>query len=236
MRSCGSRRACRSTRAAAPALVRVPIGHAALLLTRSLKMRSALASIRSPNSDVHGSDAEPAGGQSHLFDTSGSKAGGSRFKDWQYPANLAPAVRGEAFSRHPGALEAKVSRQPSDKHDEALEDSFPASDPPAASGIVGPKSVPPRPGQAPHERNDDTRPKAHLRTIATPQRRRSNGRIISRSGGYDSQNQRLLRRSPATWARPGLLQEPLGLHAASLDLRCRLRCSWPHRGAPPTEG
>jgi hypothetical protein len=32
------------------------------------------------------------------------------------------------------------ARPQDDKHDEAVEDSFPASDPPATSGIVGPKT------------------------------------------------------------------------------------------------
>ena len=43
------------------------------------------------------------------------------------------------------------------KQDQAVEDSFPASDPPATSGIVGPGTD--RREPAPHERNDDTRPK-----------------------------------------------------------------------------
>jgi hypothetical protein len=47
------------------------------------------------------------------------------------------------------------------KHDQAVEDSFPASDPPATSGIVGPGTNHPAHAsrQAPHERDDDTRPK-----------------------------------------------------------------------------
>ena len=44
-----------------------------------------------------------------------------------------------------------------DKHDQAVEDSFPASDPPGNSGITGPRAARPRP--APHRRDDDTRPK-----------------------------------------------------------------------------
>ena len=44
-----------------------------------------------------------------------------------------------------------------DEHDRAVEDSFPASDPPANSGITGPRATQPR--QAPHKRDDDTRPK-----------------------------------------------------------------------------
>jgi hypothetical protein len=46
------------------------------------------------------------------------------------------------------------------KQDRAVEDSFPASDPPATSGIVGPRAV--RPGQtsrqAPAKRDDASRP------------------------------------------------------------------------------
>ena len=49
------------------------------------------------------------------------------------------------------------ARQQNDKHDEAVEDSFPASDPPATSGIVGPGTA--RPAQAPHKRDDNSRPK-----------------------------------------------------------------------------
>jgi hypothetical protein len=41
------------------------------------------------------------------------------------------------------------ARPQDDKHDEAVEDSFPASDPPATSGIVGPKT----------DRHEDSRPK-----------------------------------------------------------------------------
>jgi hypothetical protein len=44
-----------------------------------------------------------------------------------------------------------------DKHDRAVEDSFPASDPPGNSGITGPRAARRRP--APHQRDDDTRPK-----------------------------------------------------------------------------
>ena len=42
-----------------------------------------------------------------------------------------------------------------DKHDKALEGSFPASDPPANSGIVGPKTD----QGAPRERDEVSRPK-----------------------------------------------------------------------------
>ena len=107
-----------------------------------------------------GRDSETAGGQRHLFETPGSKAGyrGSRIAI--SPPELAPGTSaGGLFPLPCGTLEVKVSRPASDKHDEALEDSFPASDPPATSGIVGPKSAPPRPEHAPHERDDDTRPK-----------------------------------------------------------------------------
>ena len=41
------------------------------------------------------------------------------------------------------------ARPQDDKHDKAVEDSFPASDPPATSGIVGPKT----------DRHEDSRPK-----------------------------------------------------------------------------
>jgi hypothetical protein len=37
--------------------------------------------------------------------------------------------------------------QPKDKHDEAVEDSFPASDPPASTGITGPRVNPTKPGE-----------------------------------------------------------------------------------------
>jgi len=48
-----------------------------------------------------------------------------------------------------------VTRRQDEKQDQTVEDSFPASDPPANSGIVGPRATPPQP----HERDDDTRPK-----------------------------------------------------------------------------
>ncbi len=44
-----------------------------------------------------------------------------------------------------------------DKQDKVVEDSFPASDPPASSGITGPRAAKPRP--APHRRDDHSRPK-----------------------------------------------------------------------------
>jgi hypothetical protein len=44
-----------------------------------------------------------------------------------------------------------------DKHDRAIEGSFPASDPPSNSGITGPRAARPQP--APSKRDDDTRPK-----------------------------------------------------------------------------
>jgi hypothetical protein len=44
-----------------------------------------------------------------------------------------------------------------DKQDTVVEDSFPASDPPANSGITGPRAARPKP--APHKRDDDARPK-----------------------------------------------------------------------------
>jgi len=48
------------------------------------------------------------------------------------------------------------TRKEDAKHDRAVEDSFPASDPPASSGVVGPRATPRR---APHERDGETRPK-----------------------------------------------------------------------------
>ena len=44
-----------------------------------------------------------------------------------------------------------------DKQDKVVEDSFPASDPPANSGITGPRAARPKP--APYKRDDDARPK-----------------------------------------------------------------------------
>ena len=47
-----------------------------------------------------------------------------------------------------------------DKQDKVVEDSFPASDPPANSGITGPGVPRPAPHKRdPHERDDDARPK-----------------------------------------------------------------------------
>jgi hypothetical protein len=43
------------------------------------------------------------------------------------------------------------------QQERAVEDSFPASDPPAASGIVGPRAARPRP--APDRRRPEDRPK-----------------------------------------------------------------------------
>jgi hypothetical protein len=53
------------------------------------------------------------------------------------------------------------ARKQDRKHDQAVEDSFPASDPPATTGIVGPGTDRRERGsrQAPHERDDDARPK-----------------------------------------------------------------------------
>jgi len=48
-----------------------------------------------------------------------------------------------------------TTRKAERQHDQAVEDSFPASDPPANSGIVGPRATPPQP----HERHDGARPK-----------------------------------------------------------------------------
>jgi len=50
-----------------------------------------------------------------------------------------------------------------DSYDKAIEDSFPASDPPATSGITGPTADKPRPAS---QRDDDSRPKG------TPNRNR----------------------------------------------------------------
>jgi len=49
------------------------------------------------------------------------------------------------------------TRKDNDRHDQAVEDSFPASDPPTTSGVVGPRIA--RRGKAPHERNGEARPK-----------------------------------------------------------------------------
>ena len=45
------------------------------------------------------------------------------------------------------------------RRDEAVEDSSPASDPPANSGGVGPRGSHPHGRPAPHKRSEDTRPK-----------------------------------------------------------------------------
>ncbi len=52
------------------------------------------------------------------------------------------------------------ARKQDRKHDQAVEDSFPASDPPATTGIVGPGTDRREHGsrQAAHERNGDIRP------------------------------------------------------------------------------
>jgi hypothetical protein len=49
------------------------------------------------------------------------------------------------------------TRKDNERHDQAVEDSFPASDPPATSGVVGPRIA--HRGEAPHERNGEARPK-----------------------------------------------------------------------------
>jgi hypothetical protein len=49
------------------------------------------------------------------------------------------------------------TRKDNEKHDQTVEDSFPASDPPATSGVVGPRVA--RRGTAPHERDGEARPK-----------------------------------------------------------------------------
>jgi hypothetical protein len=60
-----------------------------------------------------------------------------------------------------------TSRQTDERHDRTVEDSFPASDPPASTGITGPRAK--HPGRArrstktsptpPGARGEDTRPK-----------------------------------------------------------------------------
>jgi hypothetical protein len=50
-----------------------------------------------------------------------------------------------------------ATRDEERKLDETVKESFPASDPPANSGIVGPRAA--RPRQAPHHRSDEERPK-----------------------------------------------------------------------------
>jgi len=48
------------------------------------------------------------------------------------------------------------------RHDSTVEDSFPASDPPAHSGITGPRNSRQQPvRRPPHERGDDQRPTGH---------------------------------------------------------------------------
>lgn len=53
------------------------------------------------------------------------------------------------------------SRESSDRRqDDAVKDSFPASDPPASSGIVGPRGTHAHADRpAPHKRDDEARPK-----------------------------------------------------------------------------
>jgi len=45
------------------------------------------------------------------------------------------------------------------RHDSTVEDSFPASDPPSHSGIVGPRGSHVHGRPAPHRRDDEDRPK-----------------------------------------------------------------------------
>jgi hypothetical protein len=45
------------------------------------------------------------------------------------------------------------------RHDSTVEDSFPASDPPAHSGVVGPRRPDVHQSRASHQRDDDARPK-----------------------------------------------------------------------------
>jgi hypothetical protein len=54
-----------------------------------------------------------------------------------------------------------IKRSKDEKLDQAMEDSFPASDPPATVGIVGPRAAPVNqaaPRQTPHKRDADARP------------------------------------------------------------------------------
>ncbi len=50
-------------------------------------------------------------------------------------------------------------RKDDEKYDQAVEDSFPASDPPANSGITGPQATRPARQRASREREDDSGPK-----------------------------------------------------------------------------
>ena len=54
-----------------------------------------------------------------------------------------------------------TTRKDEAKQDQTVEDSFPASDPPATSGITGPRVGSPAPKQrvASRSRDEDTRPK-----------------------------------------------------------------------------
>jgi hypothetical protein len=53
-----------------------------------------------------------------------------------------------------------ASRQTDESYDRTVEDSFPASDPPASTGITGPRRRGPKSRQRPPEaRDDDARPK-----------------------------------------------------------------------------
>lgn len=52
-----------------------------------------------------------------------------------------------------------TTRKDEAKRDRELADSFPASDPPASSGITGPRAAQPAPDHPSDERDDDKRPK-----------------------------------------------------------------------------
>jgi hypothetical protein len=57
-----------------------------------------------------------------------------------HAANAAKREQAKAILREAGGTELGTSDDPSeDHHDEAVIESFPASDPPASSGIVGPR-------------------------------------------------------------------------------------------------
>ena len=56
-------------------------------------------------------------------------------------------------------MAAQDRTQQDRRHDEAEADSFPTSDPPANSGMIGPRGSHAHGRPAPHKRSDDARPK-----------------------------------------------------------------------------